>query len=631
MKKNIFFYLFIVSIAASAQNSATSLYMPFEFQNAYNKGTRNYDGTVSQLYWQNHADYNIKAKIDPKKKILSGSADIIYYNDSPDSLGNIVIHTYPDYYKKGSAKAGFFQGEYNSKLESDGMVIDLLTINGKTVNLQDPFNVYYSGTNYRIYLDQVVNPKSTLNIQVKWHYTIPGKGFERSGAIDPTSMFIGYWYPEIAVRDDIDDWDEITYDASAEFYHDNSNFEVELEVPKNYLVWASVAPSNPNEIYPDFILTNIEKAKKSNTSVPIVTEIDLKKKLKMKSGKWKFTAKNFPDFAFAMSDHFVWDAASYQDENGTYFLNSAYNPQHTGFKEVVNTEQEAIKLFHTEFPKAEFPFHHFTIFNGLEGGGMEFPGMANDQEISADDWFEWTGEKKTDFEVNFGLSLHEMCHMYYPFLMGINEKKYGWMDEGWASFSEFFIDGESKNDYPYSYLGNQTITPMMTPTYTQPQVSGTNSYDMGSFSYYSLYYLLGEELFSKCMKEYIHRWNHKHPTPYDFFFTFNDVSSHNLNWFWQNWYFDWGYPEIGIKEFKNQSITIENTGRKAIAFTIIITMADDTEIRETISPIVWRDNNIYIHNIDSKMINTNNPVKSIQLNTLTGSDAVKENNYWNGN
>ncbi len=597
--------------------------MPLEFQDAYKNGTRKYDGSVSSTYWQNHSDYKIKAKVDPKKKLLTGSATITYYNDSPDSLNNIVFHTYPDYYKRGAVKAGFFGGDYDPKLESAGMVIDQLSINNKEVDLKDENYVWYSGTNYRIYFDERLKPKTSLNIQIKWHYTIPGDGFERSGAIDPTSMFIGYWYPEISVRDDINGFDDILYDASAEFYHDDSNFEVELEIPKNYLVWGCVAPTNPTEIYPDYILANLEKAKTSTTTLPIVTEADLKKGLKMKSTIWKFSAKNFPDFSFAISNHFVWDAASHTDAFGTYLLNAAYDPKHPAFSSVVKTEQEAIRIFHNEFPKYEFPFHYFTIFNGLQGGGMEFPGMANDQAISGLEWEEWTGEKKTDFEVQLGLSLHEMCHMYYPFLMGVNEKRYAWMDEGWASFSEFFIDGESNNEFPATYLGELATTPAMTMTYTQPQVSGVNSYSVGSFSYYSLYYLLGETLFDKCMKTYMDRWKHKHPTPYDFFYTFNDASGQNLDWFWKNWYFDWGYPDVSIKEFKDNVISIENLGGRAMAFTIIVTYADNTVTKETISPKVWETSNMYTH-----IIKSSKAITSIKLNTLTGSDAVAENNYW---
>ena len=255
---------------------------------------------------------------------------------------------------------------------------------------------------------------------------------------------------------------------------------------------------------------------------------------------------------------------------------------------------------------------------------MEFPGMANDQEVSGKDWEQWTGEKKTDFEVQLGLSLHEMCHMFFPFIMGINEKRYAWMDEGWSSFSEYFIDGEPENNnYAQTYLGDQSTTPMMTPTYTQPQVSSVNSYSMGSFSYYSLYHLLGEEMFNKCLNGYMTRWNHKHPTPYDYFYTFNDVSGQDLNWFWKNWYFDWGYPVVGIQEFKNNTITLKNYGGKAMAFKIIVKYDDGTVTKDIVSPIVWKTSDTYTHIIESST-----EITEIHLVCILGADANADNDSW---
>ncbi|HEX5154533.1 MAG TPA: hypothetical protein VFW07_23970 [Parafilimonas sp.] len=153
-------------------------------------------------------------------------------------------------------------------------------------------------------------------LQIAVLYTIPGKGFERSGIIDSTAMFIGYWYPEMAVRDDIDGWDRIVYDAGTEFYHDYSDYDVEVEAPDNFMVWASVAPDNGSAVYPDFIQQRISTAQKSKAPVVIVGSEDYKNKLQIKSHTWHYTAKNFPDFAFALSDHFIWEARQYKNMHG---------------------------------------------------------------------------------------------------------------------------------------------------------------------------------------------------------------------------------------------------------------------------------------------------------------------------
>jgi aminopeptidase N len=257
---------------------------------------------------------------------------------------------------------------------------------------------------------------------------------------------------------------------------------------------------------------------------------------------------------------------------------------------------------------------------------MEFPGMANDQAISGklmNDYYPSEGKTYTDFEAQFGLSLHEMCHMYFPFLMGINEKKYAWMDEGWATFSEYFIDGE--NDQGYTDIASATLAtaPIISQTNTQPMTSFTNSYDMGALSYYSLYYMLGEDLFFKCLHSYMNQWKHKHPTPWDFFNCFNTASKMDLNWYWKAMYFDWGYADIAINKFEKGTLELQNLGRKPIAFTINITYTDDTKFKEIVSPAIWKTSDVYVYPIAG-----GKEIKFIEITTLSGADVDRTNNDW---
>ena len=619
MKIKLFIIAMALATAATAQTS--KLYTPLEFQKAYRNNTRKADGSVPVGYWQNKSDYKLKAKVDPATKKLEGEGLITYYNNSPDSLTQIVFHTYPDYYKEGSKRAGFFAG--NDYLKNEGMVITKLTVNGEVISMAPSRKVNYSGSNYSIRLTKKLAPKASVKIEVSWNYTIPGKGFERSGAIDSTSMFVAYWYPEMSVCDDIYGWDRVVYDAATEFYHDYSNYEVEVTAPDNFVVWASVAANNPLEVYSKTIQDRLAKAKKSKEPVSIYTTADFNKG-RGKTLTWKYTANDFPDFSFALSDHFVWEAATYKDAFGEYFINSAYPVEHKEFTTVIKTIARSIEIFHTKFPVQPFPFKNFTIFNGLEGGGMEFPGMANDEGIPGEMMSQWTGKKVDDFEANLGLSLHEMCHMYFPFMMGINEKKYAWMDEGMASFSEYFLSDD--NDSPYEFdspgLGSLSLAPVMVPSHLLAN-SGTNSYTIGSMSYISLYQLLGKDLFIKCLGAYMNDWKHKHPTPYDFMNTFNRVSGKDLNWFWKQWYFDWGYMDIAITDYSQNTVTIENLGGRPMAGNLIITYADDSKTIDAVNPSVWKDGTVYKHKIAGTK-----EVKSIRLTIEGGVDAVASNNNW---
>jgi Peptidase family M1 domain len=617
------FIIACLAVTLSAGGQTGKLYAPFEFQKAYKKGTRKADGSVSPTYWQNRSDYKLKAKVDPKTKKLEGEGVITYYNNSPDSLTQLVFHTYPDYYKEGSKRAGFFAG--NEYLKNEGMVITKFAINGRQIKFTPSDSIYYNGTNYTVRLakKKKIAPKSSVEIEVSWNYQIPGKGFERSGAIDSTSMFIGYWYPEMSVLDDIYGWDRVVYDAATEFYHDYSTYEVEITAPDDFMVWASVAANNPTEVYSKTIQDRIAKAKKSTEPVSIYTPADFNKG-KGKTLTWKYTATDFPDFSFALSNHFVWDAASYKDSFGEYFINTAYPVDHKEFTSVLKTISKSIEIFHTKFPVQAFPFKNFTIFNGLEGGGMEFPGMANDEGVPGEMMSQWTGKKVDDYEANLGLSLHEMCHMYFPFMMGINEKKYAWMDEGMASFSEYFMAED--NDSPYEFdspnLASLTLAPVMVPSHLLAN-SGTNSYTIGSMSYISLYQLLGKDVFTKCLGAYMNEWKRKHPTPYDFMNTFNRVSGKDLNWFWKQWYFDWGYMDLAITDYSQRIVTLENVGGRPMAANLIITYSDDTKTTEVLNPSIWKDGTVYKYKV-----NGSKEVKSIRLTIEGGVDAIASNNNW---
>lgn len=619
----ILFLLFSTAFTGLAQTKPSGLYMPIEFQKAYEKGTRKLDGSVSPTYWQNRSIYKIKATVDPHTKLLKGEATITYFNNTPDTIRNPTFHTYHDYYKPESKKAGFFSGGSSPDANHKGVIIEKLVVDNEIYDINNRDEVFYGGTNYTVRLKKPLPPKSSMELKINWNYIIPGKGFERSGAIDSTSMFVAYWYPEMAVLDDIDLWDRIVYDAATEFYHDYSDYEIEVTVPDNFMVWASVAPLNPEEVYSTATRERLTRARSSVIPVNILTEADFKK-ASTKNLTWKYSATNFPDFAFALSDHFVWDACSYKDAMGEYFIHTTYPTKHPEFSAVLEAIQESLKVFHTQFPVYPFPYKHFTIFNGLEGGGMEFPGMANDQETSGAMIEQWTGKKVSDKDAQLGLTLHEMCHMYFPFMMGINEKKYAWMDEGFASFSEYFIDPLfPAGNWDQPYLGSQRVLPIMVPSHIA-EGSGLNSYTVGSYSYVSLYQLLGKDLFLKCLHAYMNEWKYKHPTPYDFMFTFNRVSGQDLNWFWNKWYFDWGYMDVGINDVKNNIVTVENRGGRPLAFSITVTFDDGTTSNQDVNPIVWKSSKIYNHKVNAGK----KKIKSVQLTIPTNGDADGKNNTW---
>jgi aminopeptidase N len=231
---------------------------------------------------------------------------------------------------------------------------------------------------------------------------------------------------------------------------------------------------------------------------------------------------------------------------------------------------------------------------------MEFPMMVND-----DDTETW--------ESTVYLTSHEISHTYFPFYMGINERKYAWMDEGFAVYlpEEFqskmqrFAPDNAKRDTSRSdsraqnvksYLrnaGTMNDVPMIAPSSQLRSPSYRhNAYNKAALVYDILKDMLGKEKFDSILKEYINRWNGKHPTPYDFFNTFNDVSGENLDWFWQKWFMMYGYTDLRINSViqndNNIEITVVNTGRMPVPVELSLYDTDNnvTVISRNVS--VWK-------------------------------------------
>ncbi len=578
---------------------AQDLYMPAAISEAYQRGTRMTDGSVSKDYHQNKSSYRIRATVNPKTRQIDAEANITYYHNFSDKLISFGFHSYKDVYE-------------------NGMSIKKLVVNGEVLKVTDTRRVRKSATHYGVYIgNDPLEQGDSLLIEIEWSVKIPEK-VGRDGAYDETSMFVAYWYPEIAVYDDIFGWDKIDYDGMSEFYHDFSDFEVSIEIPEEYLVWASAAPINEQELYPDFILDRLNEAANSDVPLTIVSIKDYKG-MEVKSNVWKYKVADFPDFSFAFSDRFIWEAAGYQDKFGKYMLHSVYPKENTTFKAVLQNQINALEVFHADFPTYPFPYKNFVAFNGEKAGGMEFAGMCNNEAIMQD--YILGSITYSAKDLNKLLTMHEMMHMYFPLLVGINEKRFAWMDEGMAEFSERVFSGLKIQDVELSDLMKGFPPPVITETHTIPKFDYVNSYVLASQSYHELYILLGKEEFLKCIKVYIDRWQKKHPIPYDFFFTFNEQSGQDLNWFWNAWYFDWGYVDISIEEFTEGKVKLVNKGGKPVSFNLIAHFDDGSQQVYFVKASVWKQKDIYEVNLENK----ENIIK-LECQILSNSDLFEENN-----
>ncbi len=602
--KHVFVITLILIFSTNIFSQSPSLFIPRDVRKAYEKGTRSYDGTVSEKYWINHNDYKIDAELIPDSNIIVGSEEIIFHNESPDSLSEIVIRLYQNITKAGVSRdrnipeSALTKGVEISKLKIQDSLID---VNSKYVRI--------FGTNMTVKLQNKLAPNSSVKLEIDWKFEI-SKIPIRMGNFNG-DYFIGYWYPQVSVYDDVFGWDEIQYSGTVEFYDDFNNYEVNITVPDDYVVWGTGDLQNINDLFQKNIIDKIEEAKNSDETINIITLEDYKNNkviLKKGNGKntWKFKAAKVPDVAWAASNHYNWDASSIEVEKGRRVLTAAVYPDSIEqYKNGALYARETIKYMSQVSPGYPYPWSHTTAFcNKSHGGGMEFPMMQNN------------GAPKS-IGSTVGLIFHEIAHNYFPFYMGTNERRAAWMDEGWASFFPRRVVEKYDSTFDYqayrvaAYVGeagNYKDMPMILPSYmmTRGEIRN-NFYNRPANAYEELRNLLGDDLFYKALREYISRWHEKHPIPYDFFFTFDDVVGEDLSWFWKPWFFELGYPDLGINDVEidgnNLTLTIKKVGNipTRIAYTLIYD--DDTKENFTASAFRWKNGDyaIFKHSLDRKL------------------------------
>ena len=623
MNRKIFIsVIFLLTTISFAQKS--SLTIPRNIQKAIDKGTRTLEGKPGTNYWQNKAEYKIKAELEPKTRTLTGTEEITYYNNSPDTLKQIVIKILMDIYRKGNMR----DFEIDTKALTDGMKSNGIFVDGKEYKTDGTNSkLRREGTNLFIELEKPIVPKSKSEIKCDWNFIIPNTSQIRMGAYDSTTFFVAYWFPQVAVYDDIDGWDVVNYSGQVETYNDFSNYEVKLTVPKNFLVWATGVLINPKEVLAREIYERYKKAYSSEAIVKIVEEKDYQKGLITADEEkltHKFKAENVMDFAFATSDHYLWDGSSVvvdKKEGRASFVDAAYNKSSKDFYNVAEVARKAIESFSTQIPGWPYPYPEMTVFNGV--GGMEYPMMVNDSS-------------EPELQGTVHLTSHEISHTYFPFFMGINERKYAWMDEGWATMLPFDFqtanapgyDPRTRNALGYSdFAGNEQDIPPMVLSYELRGASyRTASYRRPGAAYEFLRQLLGDDLFKKCLHEYINRWNGKHPIPIDFFFTFNETAGQNLDWYFKPWFFENKYPDLSLTAKNIEggvSVNVSNKGGLPVPIKIKFYYDDGTNAfvyDKTASE--WKNGNIGI----TTFVSSKKKVVKIELGSTQTPDVNLNDN-----
>ncbi len=627
MKKLLLLFVLLNTTVLFSQE----MFVPKEIEKSVKNGVRTENGLPGNKYWQNSSDYKIDVKVDSYTQVLSGKAEITYYNNSPDELDKLVLRTYQDFSIAGKSR----DWEIGNDNFSEGMKISSMKINGENVDLKSK-SVSRAGTNLTVKLNNKIGAGDKTSITIEWSFKIL-KNFPRMGMYDSTSYMVAYWYPQMAVYDDVDGWDMTDYKGQVEFYNDFSNFDVSITTDRrNMCVWATGVLQNPDYVFNEKFLQEYKSgAEGKNFFTVDCSKLNKENQLTKNDGNviWHYQALAVPDFAFAMSDHYYWKMKSVDAGGGkSTNLNIAFRPEANAVKyDVFNVAVKLLDYFANTFPRVPYPYPSMTVFNG--DGGMEFPMMVND-----DDTQTW--------ESTVYLTSHEMSHTFFPFYMGINERKYAWMDEGWAVYlpQEFqtkmgrFAPDNAVRDTSRSdsraanvkaYLrnaGTLNDIPMLAPSSQLRSPSYRHSaYNKSALVYDILREMLGREKFDGIMKVYIERWNGKHPTPYDFFNTFSDVSGENLDWFWEKWFMEYGYADLRISSVmindNTAEITLMNKGGMPVPVVLSFIDTDGNVSVLERSATEWKNGNTLV-----VKANVKGKIKKVVLGNKYVPDLYPEDN-----
>ncbi len=533
---------------------------------------RSASGQPGPAYWQNRADYKINVSLDTTAKTVKGTAIINYKNNSPEPLKFLWLQLDQNIYRQDSraqatslitggrwANRAFTQGD---ELKSVNVVMD-----GKTTKAK--YKV--SDTRMQVWLPKSLAAKTgTVQLKIDYEFSVPQYGTDRMGRLDTKNGWIyeiAQWFPRMCVFDDIEGWNTLPYLGAGEFYLEYGNIDYSITAPSDLIVVGSGALQNPAECLTATVRKRLEQARKSDKTVTIISADDLKGDgyhPKKSTLTWHFVCNNTRDVAWAASKAFIWDAARINLPSGKKALAQSVYPvesaKDNAWKRSTEFVKGAIELYSKEW--YEFTYPTATNVAGIVGG-MEYPGIVFCSYKSAGGGL-------------WGVTNHEFGHNWFPMIVGSNERKFPWMDEGFNTFingvdtkvfnnGEFYQKGDVEKAAPYMFKSGADAI-MTIPDVTQQRFLGVAAYEKPGFGLDILRnQILGKERFDSAFRIYIDRWAFKHPTPWDFFRTIENVSGEDLSYFWRGWFFTNSKLDQGVKGVKY----IDNDPKKGALITIV--------------------------------------------------------------
>jgi Peptidase family M1 domain len=587
---------------------------------------RRVNGAPGRGYWQQRVDYRIRATLDTAGKRIIGTESIVYTNNSPDSLRFVWFQLDQNLFRPGSTGSLLFPSESRfggAEFEGGFEIASVVQCSGPALRAggaeatrrrrrtkpaptpparcsSTPLRTRVDDTMMYVDLTTPIPPGTASGLEVVYRFNIPEYGADRMGR-EGSLYQIAQWYPRLAVYDDVHGWNTDPYLGPGEFYLEYGNIEYEITVPAGYIVAGSGVLQNPGDVLTPAQRQRLGAALKSDTTVRIVTGAELAsgaaRPVKDGSLTWRFKAENVRDAAWAASPEYLWDAQGWEGILAQAF----YRPAAADlWSEAAQMSRHSVQEYSTRW--FSYPYPQISVVEGPVSG-MEYPMVA----------MEAKGENAADL---FKVLTHEIGHMWYPMIVGSDERRNAWMDEGFTTFINIFSEEGywKRDDSAERQRERQMIIEADQMPSAQPILTPANRY-RGNNHLLTLAHLkpsiallalrskvLGPQVFDSALREYTRRWAFKHPQPADFFRTMEEVSGRDLAWFWRSFFYSTAALDQSVESVKQDSaggtqVTVVNLGDAVMPVELELGFEDGTSEQVKLPVEIWYAGNRYLHQI----------------------------------
>src|SRR5213080_4692473 len=526
-------------------------------------------GRPGPRYWQQRADYTIRATLDTATHTIAGSETLRYVNNSPDTLRYLWLQLDQNIYKANSRGAALnpTDARFAGRGFEGGYTIDYVRAVRRVGQAAGriPLATSGNGTMLRVDLERPLAPGGRAELELAYRFEVPEHGSDRMGREQFAGGWlyeVAQWYPQVAVYDDVRGWNTEQYLGQGEFYLEYGDFDVSITVPRSFVVASTGTLTNAVEVLTVNQRARLARAVRSDTTVAIITKAEVGQPSSRPAGPrptltWHFTAKNVRDVAWAAAANFIWDASGYDGVLIQSFYPPDANPDWARSTEYA---RHSIKHYSEKW----FRYPYATAIN-VAGpvGGMEYPMIV------------FCGRRAADRGL-FGVTTHELGHEWFPMVVGSNERLYAWMDEGFNTFMNsysgraFYHDAAPQGrgvaaQWAQFAASGQAEPPILPADRVAPRLLGQIEYNKPATGLYLLrqHILADTARFDAAFRAYIGRWAYKHPTPADFFRSMEDGLGEDLSWFWRGWFYRTDVVDQAVDSVRMRS---DSTGTTAAVF-----------------------------------------------------------------